>query len=354
MRETSEAVDTVIFGALEPLKRQNPQMYKAVSTLPIIRKGLPKLRAHLARESYAICKKDESDNGWIDLAAAIALELNAMYYKNQVFDGKAGCSSSNGQSVIRNWSAESYSRGLALKILNNSYHNNRLDNLLTEADIILSIGEYRDTTQNIYSQTRGLSFDEQINLCNQRMYEINGSFIEKCLQMGAIAAGETNDSTISALSRFGRAHGMAHQIMNDISDFVPPKHNKGTTQKTLEDTYRDIKNGMMTYPIIWQINNGPRKDRDLIKDLLEEGQDAELSQLEKLTEVLVNNGAIDFAKRNVIKYRNEAKKNLHQVFSKKNREFLSATCTMFEKNRYYDALKKYKITSPTPLSTHPN
>jgi geranylgeranyl pyrophosphate synthase len=342
MKDTSMKVDRVIFDYLSPLMLQNPKMYEAVVNLPEKRKGLPKVRAHLARESYEISSGRDHE-GWQNLCAAIELELNAMYYRNQIFDKKAGCSNEDNNDVIRNWSADSFSRDLAEQILQKSYpQNNRLVDLLRKSNMVFSIGEFRDTTQNTYPQVKNLTFDEQMDLCSKRIYEINASFFEKLAAMGAIAAGEMDDSRISALSNFGKSYGMALQIVNDIADFVPPRINSGTTEKTGNDAYNDIKNRKMTYPVIWLLHNGSGENKCLLEKVLSEGFNADPNQLEELTRVLVRGGAINFAKQKAKTYGIEAKRNLHNHFSKEKRRFISSMCAMFYKNRHYDALKEFE------------
>ncbi len=342
MKETSVAVDRVIFDSLEPLRLQNSEMYRVVANLPEKRRGLPKVRAHLARESYEISNKGNNDD-WQNLSAAIELELNAMYYRNQVFDKKAGCSNKDNDSVIRNWSADSYSRDLAEQILQTSYPgNNRLVDLLRESNMVFSIGEFKDATQNIYPQVKALTFDEKMDLCSKRIYEMNAFYFEKLATMGAIAAGETEESKICALSNFGKDYGMALQIVNDIADFIPPRINSGTTEKTSNDAYNDIKNGKMTYPLIWLLHNGGERDKCLLEKILNKGFNADPNQLEELTRVLVRSGAINFAKQKARMHGIEAKRNLHNSFSKEERKFISNMCYMFYKNRYYDALKEFE------------
>jgi len=344
MRETSEAVDEVIFKSLEPLKQQNSGMYDAVATLPEKRKGLPKVRAHIAREAYAICNWSDSNSNWVDLAAAVELTLNEMYYKNQIFDSKAGCSNNDKERLVENWTADSYSRDLAEQVLRENYAEKpELIDILRESNMIFTRGEYLDVLQNTYSEVKDLSFEKQMKLCTQRIYEINASFFEKCAKMGAILAGETNDSKIQALSEFGRDYGTALQIVNDIADFVPPRLNRGTTEKTNNDAYADVKTQKMTFPVIWLLNKGSEDNKKLLIDIFEKGSNVGLPQLEELTKVLVKSGAIDFAKGKAKWYAHEAKRSLKGTFSNKNeRGNLSAMCSMAYKNRYYDALKEFE------------
>ena len=340
MRETSKIVDETIYDILDPLRQEIPEMYDAVRALPEKRKGLPKSRAHLAREAYTLCKGRE-DNGWIPLATAVELELNSMYYKNQVFDEKASHSLRNKERAFGNWLADSYSRDLAGRLLQESYQDKpQVSGLLRKANIVCAEGFWIDIFDNTYQQTRNLTFNEQIALCDERMYKMNASFFEKIATMGAMVANESDSSKISSLSDFGRAYGMGLQSVNDIADFVPPRINSGTTEKTGNDAYSDVKHGKMTYPIIWLLENGSAKDKRVLEEILETGQEAKLPQLEKLTRVLVRSGAINFAKQKVKVYRNQAKHALHKAFSKNERKYLSTMCTMFDKNRYYEALKK--------------
>jgi len=339
MRETSKAVDETIFEILKPLRRENPGMYDAVMALPNKRKGLPKSRAHLAREAYTTCHGRE-DNGWVPLATAVELELNSMYYKNQVFDEKAGHSTKNREGTFRSWIADSYSRDLAGRLLQEAYQDKpELSGLLRQANIVCAEGFWIDIFKNTYHQTQDLTFDEQISLCDDRMYRMNASFFEKIATMGAISANELNGSRISALSDFGKAYGMGLQSVNDVADFVPPRLNAGTTEKTGDDAYKDVIFGKMTVPMIWLLHNGTDKERSLGHQLLQKGKRSSLEELEGLSKTLVDSGAIDFAQGRIRNYRNKARRAIHRSFSKGEREYLSTMCTMFTTNRYYDSLK---------------
>ncbi len=339
MRETSDAVDGIIFETLAPLRLENQGMYDAVMALPNKRRGLPKSRAHLAREAYTTCKGIE-DEGWVPLAATVELELNSMYYKNQVFDEKAGHSIRNRKSAFGNWIADSYSRDVAGKLLQEAYHNRpQVSELLRQANMICTEGFWLDIFQNTYRQTKEHTFDEQIGLCDARMYRMNASFCEKIAKMGAIAAHELDDSRISALADFGKAYGMGLQSVNDLADFVPPRLNAGTTEKTGDDAYRDVILGKMTYPTIWLLHNGTEEEKSLVHGIFQKGQETPLTELEDLSRTLVDSGAIAFAQGKIRGFRNEARRAVHRSFSKEERAYLSSMCTMFTTNRYGDALK---------------
>jgi geranylgeranyl pyrophosphate synthase len=233
---------------------------------------------------------------------------------------------------------------MADKVLQKFYPgNDELRSLLRESNMaVCSKGAWVDLFQGVYSRTSDLSFDEQIALCDKRMYNMNALYFEKIATMGAIASRETDKTKISALANFGKGYGMGLQAVNDIADFVPPRLNGGTTEKTGHDAYRDVMFGKMTYPSIWLLNNGSENDRRLLEGVFEKGLEAELPQLEELTKTLVSSGAIDFAKRKVMDHGNEAKRGLRGKFSKEERASLAIMCAMFRKNRYYDALKEFK------------
>jgi len=342
MRETSELVDNIIFSALEPLKQQNPEMYKSVVTLPEKRRGLPKARAHLARLVYGICRPNYIKGEWADLSASVELELNAMYYRNQFYDKKAGIL--NREDIIKNSLSADYSRDLAQEVLEKSNYleKEKLVEILREADVNCSRGFWIDIFENTYPNMKDCSFDSQILLNNKRLYLMNASFFEKIAQMAVISAGEKDFSKIIALSNFGKEYGMIIQGINDIADFVPPKENLGTTEKTRSDAYRDIKAQKMTQPIIWLLNNGSPGDKKCLRSIFEIGENATLDDLENLTKILVKSGAIDFAKHNVMEFARRAKQNLKTAFLRDERKYLSPMCFMAKRNRYYDALKKYK------------
>jgi len=57
--------------------------------------------------------------------------------------------------------------------------------------------------------------------------------------------------------QFGIHLGMTGQIVNDISDMVPPDYNQSTVSKIPEDAFADIRNNNVTLPLIFHFNAHP-------------------------------------------------------------------------------------------------
>lgn len=347
MNETSMHIDNIIFQELAPLQRTNPELYTAVNRLAEKRRRHPKVRGHFAYEAFQAFRNGEGlEVDGLRLGAGVELELNAMYYRNQVFDTKEGVYYRSFRDVVDNWTAETFSREAAQEVLTYYFplQRDELVKLLSDANRVFCIGQERDVIQNIYPQVKTLTFDEQVKLSNQRTYEINASFFEKIARMSAIVAREKNEERIKSLEDFGRNYGMALQIMNDISDFVPPRLQTGTTEKEAKDAYSDVRESKMTLPIIWLLNNGSLVHREILDDIIENrfGYTSKHPLFEELTKILVQSGAIDFAFDEIRKYRNQAKSALKRLFTQANRRYLSSMCVIFDSNRYIKTLDEFR------------
>jgi len=349
MRETSDRVNPLLEEAINSSECISKD--STLLELPRARIANPsKLRAHVARFAYEAIESSEGrkprEADWIPLAAASELELISMYYLNQLWDGKGGCVTK--ADIDKRAIAAGITRNLAFRTLEKGYRgkidSGKIDELsafLLDSDNVFLEGEYVDIFEDTYSSAKALSFEDMMNLCSKRIYQINASFFEKIARMAVIVSDTKDEKKKEALRKFGYNLGMAVQIVNDIADFVPEEENSGTCEKLPSDSYADIKHGKLTYPIIWTLHKGTEEEKREVIDILEKGRLASSLELENLTRMLVNNSAIDFAVKEAKKYAIQAKREL-LVFPPEIRAPLSMSCSMAHINRYYDALKKYK------------
>ena len=90
-----------------------------------------------------------------------------------------------------------------------------------------------------------------------------GALIEASVRLGGVAAGGT-DEQLECLSHFGRAIGLAFQIVDDCLDV------ESTTEQLGKNTRKDKALGKLTYPGLL----GLEDSRKLADDLIREAQSA--------------------------------------------------------------------------------
>ncbi|OGJ15454.1 hypothetical protein A3K73_04265 [Candidatus Pacearchaeota archaeon RBG_13_36_9] len=349
MKETSDRINPLLEEAINSSECISKD--STLLELPRARIENPsKLRAHTARFVYEAIEKSEGrkprEADWIPLAAASELELISMYYLNQIWDGKGGCTTK--ADIDKRAVAAGITRNLAFRTLEKGYRGkidprkaDELSALLLESDTVFLEGEYTDIFENTYSSAKAFSFEDMMNLCSKRIYQMNASFFEKIAQMAAIASDTKDEKKKEAVKKFGSNLGMLVQIVNDTADFVPEEENRGTCERYSSDSYADIKHGKLTYPIIWTLHRGTEEERNKLIEVLERGKLASSLELENLTRILVTNEAINFAISKAKEYAGQAKREL-RVFSPEIRAPLSMSCSMAYTNRYYESLKKIK------------
>lgn len=340
MRETSIIVNPLILQALEPLKKTSIGLHDTVAELPMRRvETSSKARAFLLREAYEFAGASDWER-IAPICAAVELELCSMYYVNRVYDDKGGERDEN--KISSQIMAAKITRDLTTRIIEEQSDKIRADQLgrilhtMNESDLLFETGQYVDVFENIYSRQKNAGFEEMLKLCDRRLYLINAAYFEKISLIGGILA-EASQEQLNSLTAFGKNYGLVIQIVNDIADFVPPKYNLGTSEKLPTDAYSDVKHGKLTYPIIYTLHNGSSKEKDELVGIIEKGSHVQSEELAELTQLLMRNGSIDFAKKQARAYSRQAKSALKK-FSKEKRETLSRMCALAYTNRFYKAL----------------
>lgn len=122
-------------------------------------------------------------------------------------------------------------------------------------------GQLRD----LEGERLALSLDEREAIHSAK----TGALIVGSVRMGAIAAG-AGDAQVAALERYGRAIGLAFQIMDDVLDVT------STTSALGKTTGRDAVLMKSTYPALLGVDGARRRAQSLIDDGLETLADQKL------------------------------------------------------------------------------
>ncbi|MFH1759135.1 MAG: polyprenyl synthetase family protein [Patescibacteria group bacterium] len=344
MLETSKKIEPTIFGYLKPLKKENEELYDICSELLKKKIGTFETRAYLLRISFEACAGKKWTQDIMHACVAIELELASVYYTNRIFDDKGGkeiLSQPNNQFIAAMITRDLASQALTRACRAVDYKTFvKIKDLFDEINKVLYIGQFLDINVNLYKPKMNFNFDKMLNLYYRTNDGFNNSFFEKLAMIGGIL-GNGTERQIKALGNFGRNYGMALQIINDIGDFVPPEDNAGTDEKIPDDSYSDIKHRKLTLPIIYTLTKGSNEEREIIIKVLEKGKRATIKELRKITEILVNNGAIAYSQNIVRDFIHKAKSCL-SVFKEKDRNLIEGVCFIGYSNRYYKALRKFK------------
>jgi all-trans-nonaprenyl-diphosphate synthase len=129
-------------------------------------------------------------------------------------------------------------------------------------------------------QQTSLLFDTSIDmdtyiLKSQRKTAI---LFSSAMEAAAIIS-EANESEVQALKDYGLYYGLAFQIVDDILNFA-------TEQQVGKSVCDDLKNGILTAPVIYAMNMDPDLEA-LINTHFEDNND-----FEKAVDIIVNSGSI--------------------------------------------------------------
>ena len=97
--------------------------------------------------------------------------------------------------------------------------------------------------------------DEYFNVIDKK----TASLLAACAKIGALTSGADRD-TVNNFERFGRILGITFQLKDDIFDYY--------SQDVGKPTGSDIKEGKITLPLIFALQNAPRSDADEMLEII--------------------------------------------------------------------------------------
>src|ERR1700674_1850246 len=120
-----------------------------------------------------------------------------------------------------------------------------------------------------------------------------------CARLGAVLAGLEGEEE-EALADYGRYAGLAFQLVDDRSDFTASAKQLG------KPVLSDLKEGKVTLPLIYAMENGHRDARKLVAQVLEE-KEFNSVRPETLVALVHDSGALGRARELVHDYARRAK-----------------------------------------------
>ena len=120
-----------------------------------------------------------------------------------------------------------------------------------------------------------------------------------CARLGAVLGGLEGDEE-EALADYGKYAGLAFQLVDDLLDFTASAEQLG------KPVMSDLKEGKVTLPLIYAMENGHREARDLVARVLEEKEFVSVKP-ERLVALVNESGALDRTRRLAHEYAAKAK-----------------------------------------------
>ena len=152
--------------------------------------------------------------------------------------------------------------------------------LMSETAERLSSGEILQI-----EKARGDTMDEEVYY--EMIKDKTASLISAACELGAITVNEDEEQA-EALAKYGENLGMAFQIKDDLFEFVGKRSIIG------KPVGRDVKENMVTLPLIHTVENLPEKEAKKILRTMKKG--AKNKQVKEIVKKVSNNGGIKYAK----------------------------------------------------------
>ena len=120
-----------------------------------------------------------------------------------------------------------------------------------------------------------------------------------CARLGAVLGG-MEDASEEALAEYGRYSGLAFQLVDDVLDFTASAEQLG------KPVLSDLKEGKVTLPLIYAMENGHRDARELVARVLEEKEFSSVRP-ETIVALVQESGALERARNLAHDYARRAK-----------------------------------------------
>lgn len=183
------------------------------------------------------------------------------------------------------------------------------DYLLSKGLLLSINGKDFELLQIVSEAVRQMSEGELLQIEKARKLDIEepvyfeiitkktASLIASCCACGAASVNAGNES-VDLMRQFGTRVGIAFQIKDDLFDY--DLHNATGKPQGI-----DIKEQKMTLPLIYTLSNSSRQEkRRIINIVKNHNMDAE--RVNEVIETVNRTGGIDYAREQMLRYRDEA------------------------------------------------
>jgi octaprenyl-diphosphate synthase len=199
---------------------------------------------------------------------------------------------------------------LYIKTISNSLQSKhkRIVQILTDVSSEMIEGEL-----NEYAVSWDLNIDEYayLDIINKK----TASLFSASCQIGGIL-GNVPEEKENILADFGTNLGLTFQIIDDLLDYT------GDEKKLGKPILSDLREGRITLPLIYTLQNDGKENRNRILEMLNK-KALDKSSLEEILRTIKSNGALDYTQKKAEEFSNHSKKLLQQLPSSVHRDALS-------------------------------
>jgi octaprenyl-diphosphate synthase len=122
------------------------------------------------------------------------------------------------------------------------------------------------------------------------------------MRLGAVLAG-ADEAVETSLAAYGRAVGLAFQIVDDVLDLTATEEVLG------KPVASDLREGKATLAVIHSIDHGTAADRQTIQRVLDDRNFDDVTR-EQIQEILVRNGSVEYAMAAADRYAKQSRQAL--------------------------------------------
>ena len=130
-------------------------------------------------------------------------------------------------------------------------------------------------------------------------YRKTACLFSGCLELGAVL-GRQGESAQRCLAEYGHFAGLAFQLVDDLLDFTASPEQLG------KPVLSDLKEGKVTLPLIYALENGDARGRQMVSTVLEE-KGFHSVRAEEISALVHNSGALDRTRQLAHDYAAKAK-----------------------------------------------
>jgi len=298
VKEIFELVREDLVRVEQELSRQSAAAFQPVSEITsyLLGGGGKRLRPALLLLShgYAAGNKDNRRSA-IKLAAVVELLHSATLIHDDVIDsadtrrGRPSANSrwGNHRSVLAgDWL---YMQSFQIALEERNFH---------VLDILIDLTQKMVEGELIQLAKLGrmdVTEQDALQLANYK----TACLFSGCARLGAVLGG-LDEEHEEALAEYGQCAGLAFQLVDDLLDFTASSEQLG------KPALSDLKEGKVTLPLIYAIENGHREARELVARVLEE-KEFQSVQPETLVALVRDSGALDRTRNLAHDYARRAK-----------------------------------------------
>lgn len=153
--------------------------------------------------------------------------------------------------------------------------------LVSSAVSDIAMGQYLEFTLRTLQEATEQSYMEVAELKTASTFMAS-------TEAGAVLGGGS-EAEIEGLRNYGKNLGIGFQIQDDILDIC------GDPAKTGKPVGLDIKNGERTILVIHALNHSEPSERGYIREILSKKREFDGFDIDRVREIFVNSGSIDYA-----------------------------------------------------------